>query len=228
MRIQLATAAEATLTTERRRVIDSILTRADEAEGGLASTFTQANFNLERAKEIAHIPALTEATTPLTGPTTFYDKEIAHAITKKLDLEGSPFLRPLYAVASATRNTKSAVDFSALAVQGLFGVTRSSKIATGQLSASVKALVSPFSERQYMRRFIAENIDTVMKMVDNGAIFRSSDVMEGLEQGGWLARYVVRSTHDIPNEAQRLPTASRHPFNRQILPHLHQFIRGAH
>ena len=86
------------------------------------------------------------------------------------------------------------VDWSVPLVQNLFLLGRD----PGLWGKAAYHGAMRFQDPKFMQQFITEKRASVHRMIQSGVLFRSSDVMHGLEEGDWLAGYAVRGIEKLP------------------------------
>ena len=109
-------------------------------------------------------------------------------------------LENISSMAAGARTFKSAVDIGTALVHGLYLMTND----PGKWATAVKASLQRFTDPKFMDNYILDNIDEVNDFIQYGGVFRSSDMMAGLESGGHFASSVVHLIDKVNNDAVRM------------------------
>ena len=135
----------------------------------------------------------------VSGPNQYYEREIAAMIESVHGTNAPAILETLSGMAAGARTLKSAVDIGTALVHGLYLLTNDPE----KWGKAVIASLQRFTDPKFMDNYILENIDEVNEFVRYGGVFRSSDMMAGLESGGHFAASVVHKIDTVNNDAIR-------------------------
>ena len=123
-----------------------------------------------------------------------YDNADAKHINAKFNREGRETFGILAAVASTARLPLTVVDWSVPLVQNLLLAARDPVLWAKAAKTGAERLRDP----KYMQQFLYEHREAVQGMTSAGVVFRSSDIMHGLDEGNWLAGFVVKGIDKLP------------------------------
>src|SRR3990167_8190647 len=157
---------------------------------------------LEAVQESARVRAsalsrdVTEGIAPSVSPSLIFDKEVAARLEKVIADAGLPVLKKVSDFNGAVRNLRTVFDVGALFVQGLHMFFNDPKTWAKSTALYAEAIVSP----QIRAKYVAENAQDIVEMVRYGGVLGSSDYIESLQKGGWLAALptLVEESPNIP------------------------------
>ena len=180
---------------ERRDLANQLHFVAKQEKEMAEETFKEAKRRYDLEAGEMRTPGPTESPVPsVTGWNLVYDNENAEYINRKFAREGRETLGIIQSVASFMRVPLTVVDWSVPLVQNLFLLGRD----PGLWGKAAYHGAMRFQDPKFMQQFITEKRASVHRMIQSGVLFRSSDVMHGLEEGDWLAGYAVRGIEKLP------------------------------